>query len=140
MELNGKTQISGRFPQMAKFLCPERRQAIGSVGVNSSGDYLLWIPTHQWRHAVHGACSVSKKQARALQALSADLQTMFQVAMVVLIGFRVDNDSKIDVRIIHTRQQMFGSRLVVRAIRGEFVVWKPRVRAAKAVQVSINDE
>src|SRR5262249_10880711 len=94
----------------------------------------------QLGHLLRRAGAVGEEQARPLQPLLADLQAILQVAVVVLIRFRVNDNGVIDAGAVHAGEQVLRRRRLVGAVRGLLVVGEALVvLAGEAVQVGVDD-
>src|SRR5262245_49681783 len=88
---------------------------------------------------VERAFTIGKEQQRSFEFPFADGEAMLQIAMVILIRLRMDDDGIIDAPILHAAQQVLrrGGRLW--AIRRALVIRKPRVTGTcEAMQMRVD--
>ena len=69
-----------------------------------------------------------------------DIETIFEVAVIVLVRFRVNDDREINPRLIHALKQMLGRRRRVRTIGRAAMIRKSSiVFAGKTMNMGVHD-
>jgi hypothetical protein len=64
---------------------------------------------------------------------------MFEIAMIVLIRLRMNDDRKVDTRFVHALQKMFGCRWLFRRVRRSSMIRKSGIiLPGKAMKVRID--
>src|SRR5262245_23045106 len=138
VELNSQAEVAGEFPQVAKLGFFERRQPIRVVGVHADGQERDFLS--QVAHALVVPLAAGKEQAGPFQLSLAHVHAMFEVAVIVLVRLRVNDDRVIDSRPGHRAEQMLGRRGFLRLVRRVLVVGESLiVLAGEAVEVRIDD-
>jgi hypothetical protein len=93
----------------------------------------------QLGHPLRRVRAASEEQARPLQPLLADRQALFEIPVIVLVRFRVNNHGEVHPAAVHALEQVLGSGCFVGLVRSIDVVREPRVvLASEAVQVRID--
>src|SRR5262245_51976913 len=99
-----------------------------------------WQAFHKVRHSGQRLRLVREKQARSLEPRLANLETIFEIAMIVLVRFGVNDDCEINTGFIHTPKQMLGRRWRVGTIRRASMVGESSVVfSGKTMNVSVHD-
>ena len=108
-----------------QFRASEGRQAFRRVGMDAGRHEGRAF--REGRERLERAGAVREEETSALQAAGAQREAMFEVAMIVLVRLRVDDDGSAHARAVHAAEQLFGSRQRGGPVGGVLVVGEARI-------------